>query len=167
MKKLGHTPIPNDFFELVPILNKSSLKVLIIILRQTYGWYDSKRKKRKSRDWISVQFFAKRTGLTRKSVSQALTLLIAHNYITATNRNGKILTTIKDRQSSKRIYYSYRGLSQRASIREDYISEHGMSRINHTTKETQTKKKSGENQIEIRKQTDAERIAEILSRRKR
>ena len=52
------TPVPNILFDaLLPTLTESELKVLLVIIRQTYGWFDFKTKKRKQRDWISYSQF--------------------------------------------------------------------------------------------------------------
>ena len=74
------TMIPNLVFDThLPSLSEKELKVLLIILRQTVGWV--KNGKRKDRDWISHRYFITKTGLSRKSVSQAVSLLIKKKLI--------------------------------------------------------------------------------------
>jgi len=77
------TPVPNCLFdEILPSLKPAELKILLIIIRQTYGWIDPRfPKKRKQSDWISQSQFQHKTGLSRKAVSSALASLIRRKLV--------------------------------------------------------------------------------------
>lgn len=99
------TMVPNKVFTLFPKLKPSSVLVLLIIIRQTVGWYNPKTKRRKVRDWISYKQFNKKTGLSIKTISQAIRELIHHNLIKATDYKGNELSTTELRKGKTRIYY--------------------------------------------------------------
>jgi phage replication O-like protein O len=92
------TMVPNTIFDnLLPSLSEKELKVLLIILRQTIGWV-SKNGKRKSRDWISHRYFINITGLSRKSITQAISLLIKKGFIRAETISHQTLESSNDRK---------------------------------------------------------------------
>ena len=60
------TQVPNILFDLhLPSLTESELKILLIIIRQTYGWIDRYTGKRKLQDRISHSQFITKSGLTK------------------------------------------------------------------------------------------------------
>ncbi len=75
----GTTPVPNTVFdELMPTLSPSELKVLLVVLRKTFGWEDKTSPTgRKQRDWISNSQLEKHTGLSAKSIQHAKASLSA------------------------------------------------------------------------------------------
>jgi len=159
------TPVPNAVFDqLLPYLNQAQLKVLLVIIRQTLGWYDPKTNKRKSKDWIAISFFVRKTGLTAKSISLALSELIHNDYVLAFDHKGRRLKTPQDRRGKKRIYYAY------APYYRYVHDETWVEKLAHVftfrpkTKETPTKetRTKGSSMKKVRKQSDAERIAELL-----
>jgi phage replication O-like protein O len=100
------TPVPNIVFDLhLPNLSESELKVLLIIIRQTYGWIDPYTKKRKSRDWISHSQFQKKTNLSRRSISEALKSLSTKNIISITDFKGEPLYYSWERKGKRRLYF--------------------------------------------------------------
>ena len=67
------TPVPNIIFDtFLPTLNKSETKVLLVIIRQTYGWIDRRTGSRKQFEWIATSVFEKRTGLSKRIISSAI-----------------------------------------------------------------------------------------------
>ncbi len=61
----NYTQTPNDLFDrLLPLLKESELKVLLAIMRKTFGWH-------KIRDAISITQLMKMTGLARETVIDA------------------------------------------------------------------------------------------------
>lgn len=163
------THVPNEIFDqYLPYLNQAQLKVLLVVIRQTLGWIDHKTKKRKRKDWISLQFFMKRTGLTRKSVSIAIAELIHKDLILAMTQNEKLLPKPEDRRGKKRIYYAYapyfRSLKKKTMV--DILLD--MITFRPYTKETPTKEKRSYStqspKQAPRRQTDRERIAELMNR---
>lgn len=100
------TQVPNIVFDkLIRHLKPSEVLILLVIIRQTYGWYDHHTGKRKTRDWISTYQFRKKTGFSRKTISNALDVLITQEYILATDTNGVELSTTKLRKGKVRIFY--------------------------------------------------------------
>ncbi|HAQ69847.1 MAG TPA: hypothetical protein DCR48_02625 [Flavobacteriales bacterium] len=105
---LRSTQLPNEIIDIhLPYLNQAQLKVLLVVIRQVLGWIDPKTKKRKRKDWISISFFHRKTGLTHKSISLAISELIRREIIVAMDYNERLLKTPEDRRGKKRIYYSY------------------------------------------------------------
>ncbi len=67
---LNFTQIPNILLdEWLPRLGDVELKVLLVIMRQTFGW-------QKTREKISLSFFQNITGCSRTNISKALNFLI-------------------------------------------------------------------------------------------
>src|SRR5215510_9658615 len=64
------TQTPNVFFdEIVKTLNEGELRILLIILRQTFGWH-------KLEDWITLKMLSEKTGYDRRSICRILERLI-------------------------------------------------------------------------------------------
>lgn len=71
----SHTQTPNDLFDhWLPHLNESELKVLLVIIRKTFGWH-------KERDRISISQLQRLTGLSEPSVLGAVKSLISKGVI--------------------------------------------------------------------------------------
>jgi phage replication O-like protein O len=96
------TQVPNIVFDtLLPTLTESELKVLLVIVRQTYGWH-------KERDWISHSQFVKKTSLSRRSVSSALKSLSSKNIVSITDFKGEPLYYSWERKGKKRLWYEFK-----------------------------------------------------------
>ena len=66
----NHTQTPNDLFDhWLPLLKESELKVLLVIIRKTFGWH-------KQRDQISLSQLEQFTGLSESSVLSAIKSLV-------------------------------------------------------------------------------------------
>jgi hypothetical protein len=165
------TQTPNEIFDQhLPYLNQAQLKVLLVVIRQTLGWIDPKTKKRKRKDWISIQFFIKRTGLSFKSVSIAIAELIRRDLIVAMTQNEKMLPKPEDRRGKKKIYYSYapyfRKITKKSMV--DILLD--VFTYPPNTKQTPTKEnlsyvKTTQDRPKGR-QTDRQRIQELLQNSK-
>jgi phage replication O-like protein O len=71
----NHTQTPNVLFdELMKTLKEGELRVLLIIMRQTFGWH-------KPMDRISLSQLAEKTGMERKSVCRSLNSLMAKGLV--------------------------------------------------------------------------------------
>ena len=153
------TQVPNELFDIyLPSLTKSELKVLLIIIRQTIGWIDTRTKKRKRKDRISLSFFSIKSGLKRKSISIAIASLIKKDLILALDYNEKELREPKDRKGKKRIYYTckfyYSARKEQTSVEKDKnIGTYRPITKLRPTKLIPTKPK---------KLSDKERLAQIL-----
>ena len=94
------TQIPNVVLDgLLPFLTVAELKVLLVVIRQTLGW-------RKKRDWISQKQLCAKTGLSRQSVSLAVSFLATQELIQVTDVQGQLLSTPALRKGRSRLYYS-------------------------------------------------------------
>jgi len=66
----NYTQTPNEFFDhMAKTLKEGELRVLLVIMRQTFGW-------RKRWDQISLSQLEEKTGMSRTAVSDSLTSLI-------------------------------------------------------------------------------------------
>lgn len=144
------TMIPNIILDsYLKTLSGKELKVLVVIIRQTLGWVD-KKGNRKKRDWISQKYFVNKTGLSRKSISISLQLLIKKQLILSENIKGEILNLAENRKKAKRIYYAL----------HPNIGSKNFTNIHHELRTT--KLKPNKTNLPLRKQTDRERLLEIL-----
>jgi hypothetical protein len=162
------TMIPNTIFDnLLPSLSEKELKVLLIILRQTVGWV-SKNGKRKSRDWISHRYFINTTGLSRKSITQAISLLIKKGFIRAETISHQTLESSNDRKGQMRIYYSCLLLGREDCTQPKVQLASSQGKILLTTKLTDTKLKpqTKVNSSYHKRLTDFQRYQQVLRERK-
>ena len=101
------TPIPNTLFDrYLPILKPTETHVLLIIFRQTIGWTDHRTGGRKQRDWITNSQFQLKTGLSDKTVTNAIDSLVRKQLIKVTDFNGNVLDTAEERRGKVRIFYA-------------------------------------------------------------
>jgi hypothetical protein len=100
------TQVPNIFFDqLLPTLTEAEIKLLLVIIRQTYGWIDPRTGKRKQRDRISRKQFVLKTGLCKRVISIALQSLLSKGHISITCQSGSSLPDSIKRKGIK-LYYS-------------------------------------------------------------
>jgi hypothetical protein len=105
------TPVPNDFFSIIPTLSDSELRVLLLTIRQTYGWICTKTKRRKQRDKMTYSFIIKRTGLYRSCLSTTIQSLINKKVLKVTNYSGHVLDTPQKRKGIRFLFYEYVSLT--------------------------------------------------------
>lgn len=162
------TQVPNEILdEHLPYLNQTQLKVLLVVVRQTLGWVNPKTKQRKGKDWISISFFSKKTRLTHKSISLAISVLVYKNLIVALDNKNKELRHPKDRRGKKRIYYAYAPFF-RALKRNTCVKKlNGLSTYPPYTKQTHTKRNTPPEVGSYVRQTDAQRYQAILKKTKK
>lgn len=100
------TPVPNIIFDsLIPHFTESELKVFLVIVRKTLGWFDKETGKRKGRDWIANSQFVQFTGLSKVSIWKSIESLSKRHYIQVTDINGNILSTAKGRHGKHKLFY--------------------------------------------------------------
>lgn len=106
MAEKPFTKVPNVIFDhILKELKGAELKILLIILRQTRGWV-LRNGQRKQRDRISRGYFMTKTGLSNKSISDSIDLLLKKKLIRVTDYNRYILHSPTKRQGKSHIYYS-------------------------------------------------------------
>lgn len=89
----NHTQLPNEFIEKYMCqLRGSSVKVFMVICRQTIGWH-------RQRAAVAYSQIKKWTGLENTAIKEALVELIEHDLITCFRRPGQ--TTLYDINYSK------------------------------------------------------------------
>ena len=70
IEKPNYTQTPNDLFDhWLPLLKEVELKVLLVIMRKTFGWH-------KTRDYISLSQLEKLTGSTQTNITKSIKTLI-------------------------------------------------------------------------------------------
>ena len=107
MSYIYFTNVPNTIFDIhLKELGYAELKVLLVIIRQTYGWKDKRTGTHKHWDWISQQFFVRKTGLSGRAVSTAISKLITKNLIKVKNEQGRLVFDNKERQYASKLYFS-------------------------------------------------------------
>lgn len=107
MGYIYRTNVPNSFFdEHLKDLGYAELKVLLVIIRQTYGWKDTKTNSYKRWDWISQRFFVKKTGLSQRSVSTAISHLVTKQLIVVKNVDNVTLVSARKRQREAKLFFS-------------------------------------------------------------
>ncbi|MFV0571724.1 MAG: replication protein [Xanthomarina gelatinilytica] len=161
------THVPNELFDVhLPQLSFSELKILMYIIRQTYGW-SLKNGKRKQRDRITYRQFHTKTGVSLRSIPDTVQSLILKQLIRVTDYQENLLHLPKDRKGKTRIYYTpcfKRCANNIPKVRKQRRQPMQNKAYNKTkeTKLTGQKKFSGN-----QRQSDWERIQEILERRSR
>jgi phage replication O-like protein O len=74
--ELNYTQIPNNLFdEWIPKLKEAELRVLLVIMRQTFGWQN------KSWDFISLSQLMKKTGMRKAACLRGAKLLVEKKII--------------------------------------------------------------------------------------
>jgi|GEM_PF-1631526 len=115
-KFLSWHPVPTRLVdEVMPRLKDTELRVLLVVLRQTWGWKADRtetgcktekgnKTKRgskgqtKRRDWLSHRQLCRRTGRGSEAVSGAVASLTASGLIIVEDAGGTPLTTPEERR---------------------------------------------------------------------
>ena len=101
------TQVPNILLDThLPQLTESELKILLTIIRQTYGWYIKRTKSRKKRARISHYRFIQKTGLSRRVITKVIKSLLEKKLITITDLEGQSLNDPKKRKGQPYLYYT-------------------------------------------------------------
>jgi phage replication O-like protein O len=95
------TPVPNLVIDdLMPRLRDTEFRLLLVVLRQTWGWH-------KERDWLTHSQLKRRTGRSSAALSKAISVLVRANLILVRNRAGQILdTAVERRREQASLYFS-------------------------------------------------------------
>ena len=136
------TQVPNILFDLhLPSLTESELKILLIIIRQTYGWIDRYTGKRKLQDRISHSQFITKSGLSRRVISKAIQNLVSKGLVSITCRNGNNLNGVNDRRGKTSLVYSTKmckKIPEHVHLTTSTCAQNAHNKTNYT-KETKTK----------------------------
>lgn len=105
------TQVPNVVFDsLLPFLTYAELKILLVVIRQTYGWINKRTGKRKVYDRITYSQFIKKTGLSRRSVNTAMTSLYKKGLITRASHVDGTLSLLREVKGQRNIFYRFVGI---------------------------------------------------------
>lgn len=160
----NYTKTPNILFDqLLRELSNSELKILLIIIRQTNGWIDSKSKKYKTRDRITYSQFISKTGISRRIISVAINSLLKKNLIQITDTQGNALIVPKDRKGRYFIYYSPL-LKHVQSLSTCAISDTNMckKRHEHVQKVIHNKRNYNKRNLSKERGPDYKHIEEVI-----
>lgn len=141
------TQVPNVIFDQhLTKLTESELKILLVIIRQTYGWTDKRTGGRKAKDRISYGQFMQKTGYSRRTITTAIFSLLNKGLIVISDKYNNAL----DAASSRRGKYLYFGLKHVQSDagayavrRPEHVQRVAYNKTNYT-KEKETKLREGE-----------------------
>ena len=133
----------------MPQLSGASLKILLLIIRNTVGW-------NKARDRINHPQFMKRTGLSRRAVSSGIAILENHALIEITDEKGRILTPT-ERRYQLALYYqldtSNKAKTTFLNAKKSHPQRHSLPITIYSSNRQQKTEKAS-----IKKQTDQERM---------
>lgn len=100
------TPVPNVFFDAwLPLLTESEIKILLVVIRQTWGWVDKLTGGRKERDRISGWQFRQKTGLSKRIITKAINALSDKGLLEVSDYSCNRLIFASDRKGRKYLYY--------------------------------------------------------------
>jgi hypothetical protein len=105
----GTTPFPNTLIDRVmPHLTDTEWRVLVVIVRQTFGWSAGKGK-RKAVDSLSHAQFKAKTGREGAALSRAIDRLVRMGLVLLKDQEGRLMDSAKARRRSmSRLYFSSR-----------------------------------------------------------
>jgi len=107
MTRAAWHPVPLRLVdEVMPGLRDTELRVLLVVLRQTWGWRSDrlavdgtqKHYEHKRRDWLSHRQLCRRTGRGSDAVSGAVASLTASGLIVVEDAGGRELSTPEARR---------------------------------------------------------------------
>ncbi len=96
--------------EVMPRLRDTELRIMLVVLRQTWGWkadcskgsksegYRAESSKRKRRDWLSHSQLCRRTGRSSDAVSGAVASLVEAGLLVVEDAGGTALATPEQRR---------------------------------------------------------------------
>lgn len=141
-----HTPVPNYLLDtLLPTLNGTELKVLLVVVRQTWGWHQAGR--RKTRDWLTQSQLKTRTGHGSEAISHAIDSLVRRGLMQVEDQaRNPLVTPAQRRRHCGKLYYRLGvhalGLAHAPGENGAEIEQRDLEsevRKANTTKETNTK----------------------------
>lgn len=101
------TQVPNSLFDYyLAHLSASELKIMLVVIRQTYGWLDQYTGKRKVKDRITHGQFITKTSLSRRAISSAVKSLSEKNLIHISCHTGNYVKCARERRGKPVLIYS-------------------------------------------------------------
>ena len=141
------TQVPNFVLDKWLInLSRSEILLLLIIIRQTIGWFNSYTGKRKEMDRITQSQFVLKTGLTSRMVSKSLNSLLEKQLIAVHDKNHVELQTAIERKGKYILLYSLKPMNPISLTKELHFLRPENSSSDNKTKQiklNETKLSSG------------------------
>jgi hypothetical protein len=101
------TQVPNFVFDnFLSQLTEAELKILLVVIRQTIGWFDKATGKRKSRDRITGSQFIKKTGMSKRVITKTIQSLSVKKLIQVTDFGGKELFESLERKGKTHLFFT-------------------------------------------------------------
>ena len=95
--------------EVLPRLKDTELRLMLVVLRQTWGWKADREgtdPRRKRRDWLSHRQLCRRTGRGSEAVSGAINGLVRAGWLVVEDAAGRALATPEERRRClSRLYF--------------------------------------------------------------
>ncbi len=104
--------------EVMPRLRDTELRIMLVVLRQTWGWRADRSEggkhkhgekhggKHKRRDWLSHRQLCRRTGRGSDAVSGAVASLVEAGLLVVEDAGGTALATAEERRRClSRLYF--------------------------------------------------------------
>lgn len=147
---LNHTtPVPNELFEYIPTLTHAELRVLLVVIRQTYGWIDMTTGKRKIKDRLTYDFIIKKTGVYRTILSETIQSLVDKKLLLVTDKLGNVLDTAKKRSGQWFLFFQFQPIrisdTTYSQLRTEPIRDSEYNKRNTLKRNTKQKKANSEN----------------------
>tara|TARA_R110002051_G_scaffold2660_1_gene14279 strand:+ start:24833 stop:25330 length:498 start_codon:yes stop_codon:yes gene_type:complete len=159
------TQTPNIIFDTyLTQLNFSELKLLLLIIRQTFGWVN-KKGNRKKRDRLSYSQIHTKTGLSRRVISQTVQSLILKQLIQVTDFHGNLLHYPEKRKGKVCIYYAPLLITYAENDKKECTLEHKHMQNRVYNKTNNTKLKRQNSFYQNYNKSDWQRIKEIIKSR--
>src|SRR5690242_7678760 len=93
------TQVPNLLFDnYLPVLTGAELKLLLVIIRQTYGWVDKRTGHRKHKDRLCMRQFEAKTGLCKRVITKSIQTLVTRGLINVYDPAGNSLDSPSKRK---------------------------------------------------------------------
>jgi len=105
--QFNSTPVPNVVFDhYLKELKLAELKILLVIIRQTFGWSDKfSKSRRKEKDWISGSQLTLKTGSSMRAINEAVQTLVQKKLIEVLSSSGEILDVPGKRRGQQKLFY--------------------------------------------------------------
>ena len=105
-RQVPFVPLPCAVIdEVMPTLKDTELRVLLVVIRQTWGWRGTDGKP-KERDWLSHRQLKERTGRASEAVSASIDALVRRGLLCVQNEHGTELSGTRERRNAQgRLYY--------------------------------------------------------------
>jgi hypothetical protein len=87
-------------------LTCAELKIVLVVIRQTFGWVNKNTGERKKRDRISHYQFRKKTGLSMRIITKAIHSLSVKGLIQVTDKMYRELKSPAERKGKIYLYYT-------------------------------------------------------------